>query len=124
MPPSVDVSGHGLVKGLMELWARHLCETVRPGGSLGFSRFHLRWNQGHITVEGTWDGAVRLREWVFGTKQHCTSGYVNEADSHVLTIIATTHARLVVAGRTSESVLAAAATVTDWQDFETRLSQL
>jgi hypothetical protein len=123
-PPSVDVSGHGLVRGLMELWARHLCETVRPRGGLGFSRFHLRWDQGHITVEGDWEGAVRLREWVFGTKQHCRSGYVNEADSHVLTIIATAHARLAVAGRTSEPMLAAAANAADWRDFEGRLRHL
>ena len=31
-PPSVDVRGRGLVSGLTELWARHLFETVRPGG--------------------------------------------------------------------------------------------
>ncbi len=123
-PPSVDVSGRGLVLGLMELWARHLCETVRLGGSLGFSRFHLRWDQGHITIEGDWEGAVRLREWVFGTKQHCASGYVNEADSRVLTIIATTHARLAAAGRTSEPMLAAAAEAPDWDDFEARLPEL
>jgi len=95
---------------------------VRPGGGLGFSRFHLRWDPGHITVEGPWDGAAQLREWVFGSKKHCTTGYVNEADKHALTTIATAHARLAVAGRTSEDMLEMAAKAADWQDFEARLS--
>jgi hypothetical protein len=59
-PPNVDVCGRGLVKGLMELWARYLFETVRLDGSLGFSRFHLRWEHWPaIMIEGNWQGATR-----------------------------------------------------------------
>jgi hypothetical protein len=123
-PPSVDVSGRGLVKGLMELWARHLFETVRPGGGKGFSRFHIRWEGSWAEIDGDWDGATRLREWVFGTKKHSQRGYVGEADARLLEEIALTHAILISANQTSEQILAAAAAAKDRQDFEMRLSRL
>jgi hypothetical protein len=123
-PPSVDVRGIGLVNGLKELWARHLCETVQANGSLGFSRFHLRWDRRHVTVEGPWEGAVRLRQFVFGSKRRFTAGYVKESDPRVLAVIATTHARLTMAGRTSEDMLDAAVAAADWPDLEARLASL
>jgi hypothetical protein len=123
-PPSVDVSGRGLVKGLMELWARHLFETVRPGGGKGFSRFHIRWEGSWAEIDGDWEGATRLREWVFGTKKHSRKGYVEEADAHLLEEIALTHAILISDNQTCERILAAAAAAKDRQDFEIRLSRL
>ena len=123
-PPSVDVSGRGLVKGLMELWARHLFETVRPGGGKGFSRFHIRWEESWAEIDGDWEGATRLREWLFGAKKHSQRGYVEEADTHLLEEIALTHAILISADQTSEQILAAAAAAQDRQDFEKRLSRL
>ena len=125
-PPSVDARGRGLVRGLMELWARHLFEAVRPGGKQGFSRFHLRYRRcrGGIQVVGNWEGAVRLRQWLFGEKAHTQRGYVAEADAPLLRRIAFAHARLVAAGQTCEPILAAAAeTVGRWA-FEARLANL
>lgn len=45
LPRQVDLAGHGLVKGSIELWARHLFETVQLDGQQGFSRFNLWWKQ-------------------------------------------------------------------------------
>jgi hypothetical protein len=123
-PPSVDVRGRGLVEGLAELWARHLFETVRPGGGRGFSRFHLRYNDAGIQILGRWEGAVRLREWVFGEKARTHKGYVAEADGPFLHQIAVAHAHLVAAGQTCEPILAAAAETVDHRAFEARLINL
>jgi hypothetical protein len=123
-PPGVDVSGRGLVAGLTELWARHLFETVRPGGGQGFSRFHLRYSDAGIHIEGSWEGAMRLREWVFGEKAHTHKGYIAEADAPLLRQIAVAHARLVAAGQTCEPILAAAAEAAGRQKFEARLATL
>jgi hypothetical protein len=121
-PPSVDIRGHGLVKGLVELWARHLFETVRPNGNRGFSRFHLHWEgRRAIAIEGDWQGATRLRQWVFGWKTHGRKGYVNEGDTRLLKKIAVTHARLILADQPDEQILAAAASAVDRKDFEARL---
>lgn len=124
-PPSIDASGRGLVKGLVELWARHLFETVRPDGNRGFSRFHLRWaGTRAIAIEGDWQGATRLRQWVFGSKTHSRKGYVNEGDGRLLEQIAVTHARLILADQPDEQILAAAASAIDRKDFEARLLDL
>jgi len=123
-PPSVDVSGRDLVKGLMELWARHLFETVRPGGGKGFSRFHIRWEGSWAEIDGDWEGATRLREWVFGAKKYSQRGYVEGADAPLLEEIALTHAILISGNQTCEQILAAAAAAQDRQDFEMRLSRL
>lgn len=120
-PPSVDVRGRGLARGLMELWARHLFETVRPGGSRGFSRFHLRWEGGWTDIDGDWAGAVRLRGWVFGAQEHTRKGYIGAGDARLLEKIALTHAHLISAHRICEQILAAAASAQDRQDFEIRL---
>ena len=110
--------------GLEELWARHLGETVQADGHLGFSRFHLYRDAGHITVEGPWEGAVRLRQFVFGSKRSFSSGYVNEAEQQALSTIAMTHARLASEGRSSEDILEAAVAADDWSELEARLSSL
>jgi hypothetical protein len=121
-PPSVEVKGRGLVQGLMELWARHLFETVRPEGGAGFSRFSLRWDQRPaIWIEGTSKGATQLRRWVFRNTHHTTKGYIAEAEKLLLQEIAVAHAYLVVTGESCEQILAAAATTTDPKEFERRL---
>ena len=122
-PPSVEVRGRGLAKGLIELWARHLFETVRPEGGRGFSRFHLRWAQtGGIAIDGSWEGASRVREWVFGKKEHTRKGYVKEGDARLLEKIAVAHANLILAQRSCEEILEAAAAAKDRRDFESGLS--
>jgi hypothetical protein len=124
-PSSVDVRGRGLVEGLVELWARHLFETVRPGGGEGFSRFHLRckaWPT--VEIEGDWAGAGRLREWVFGTKEHAERGYVAAGDGRLLARVAAVHARLIVAHRSAAEILDVAANARDRKDFEKRLARL
>jgi hypothetical protein len=120
----VDARGRGLIEGLTELWARHLFETVRPGGGQSFSRFHLRYNDTGIHIVGNWEGAVRLRQWLFGEKAHAQKGYVAEADAPLLRQIAVAHARLVAAGQTSGPILAAAAGAADRPTFEARLVDL
>jgi len=123
-PPSVDVRGRGLVKGLTELWARHLFETVRPGGGSGFSRFHLRMGNHLVHIAGDPQGAVRLREWVFGQKEHGRRGYVQEGDGRFLAQIASIHAQLLAADQSSEPILSLAASTADRHEFEARLSGL
>ncbi|MEJ2209503.1 MAG: hypothetical protein P8129_10760 [Anaerolineae bacterium] len=121
-PPSVDARGHGLVRGLTELWARHLFETVRPDGGQGFSRFHLRRKPGEpVQIEGDQEGAARLRAWVFGEQEHTERGYVEAGDARLLSQIAAAHAALLGAGRPtsgSPQILAAAAAAHDRQAFE------
>lgn len=70
-PRQIEIAGLGLVNGLIELWARHLYETVQANGQKGFSRFNLWWKQKgqSIQVIGEWEGLIQLREWIFGGKQ-------------------------------------------------------
>ena len=125
-PRQVEVAGRGLVKGLIELWARHLFETVRANGQKGFSRFNLWWKQKGQSIEvvGEWAGLTQLRAWVFGDKQRSYKGYVQEGDEKLLVKIATTHANLALAGQTSEAILAAARMAVSRENFEARLLDL
>ncbi len=125
-PRQVEVAGRGLVRGLIELWARHLFETVRADGQKGFSRFNLWWKQKgqSIKVVGEWEGSTCLRAWVFGDKQRSYKGYVQEGDEKLLIQVATTHANMALAGQTSEAILAAARTAVSRKDFEARLLDL
>ena len=113
-PPSVDLSGRGLDKGLTELWARHLFE-----GLDGFSRFWLRHREPPVTVviDGDVAGARRLRVWVFGTKTTSERGYVGEADPVLLPAIVATHLALLRAGESSAGILATAAGAEDRDAF-------
>lgn len=123
-PRRVDVSGRGLARGLAELWARHLCETVTAQGSRGFSRFNLWWTGGGIEIAGSWEGATRLRKWVFGAKGHIRSGYVAGADAALLSQLAVTHAHLTLAGQSCAPILEAAAEAADRQDLQRWLADL
>jgi hypothetical protein len=46
-PRQVEIAGHGLLAGLLQLWERHLLETVQASGRRGFSRFKVKefWQQ-------------------------------------------------------------------------------
>jgi hypothetical protein len=125
-PRSVDASGRGLVQGLMELWARHLCERVRADGGKGFSRFNLWWAQGSIEIAEDREGAARLRGWVYGEVPRVRDGYVAGADARLLSRVAAAHAHLVLSGRrvASAPILDAAAAAADRRDFEARLAGL
>lgn len=125
--PYVDARGQGFVRGLMELWARHLFETVRADGSKGFSRFHLSWQRGGAAIEGDWQGATRLRAWIFGDKEHAMKGYVAEAEVSLLEPIARVHAHLLIDRQSAAAILDWAAATDDRHRFEaelmTRLSE-
>jgi hypothetical protein len=125
-PRQVEVAGRGLAKGLIELWARHLFEKVRTDGKKGFSRFNLWWKQKGQSIEvvGEWEGATRVRAWVFGEKQRSYKGYVQEGDEKLLSKVAATHAALALACQTSEIILAAARIAINRKDFEARLLDL
>ena len=122
-PRSIDVSGTGLVEGLVQLWARHLFSTVHSSGFRGFSRFNLFWKQEKksIQLEGEWEGLVLLREWVFGEKETIRGHYLEEGDSSLLALLAWSHCQLLAKGRGGELIPRLAASSRDRRDFESRL---
>ena len=123
-PFMVEVKGRGLIEGLTELWARHLCETVCPGGFTGFSRFWLRWeDQVSVQIDPSGEGATRLREWMFGDRS-AKHGYVRAADARLLGQVAGAHACLIAAGRSADEILAAAASSADRASFRKKLDAL
>lgn len=124
-PARIDVSGKGLTQGLAELWARYLFETVQASGQQGFSRFHLEWGgHGFIRIEGDWQGAKRLRFWLFGNKQHSYKGYVQEAEPALLERLASTHAVLVGKEQITQQILTLAVIARDVEEFSSLLDQL
>ena len=125
-PRQVEVAGVGLVKGLIELWARHLFETVHADGHKGFSRFNLWWRQKGQSIEivGEWEGLIRLRQWVFKGKRRACEGCEQAGDRELLKKVAAAHANLLLADQTSEAILVAARASVDRGDFEARLLNL
>lgn len=123
-PPRSEASGRGLVKGLTQLWARHLFETVRPDGQSGFSSFHLKWGQGRVEIDGDREGAKRLRGWLFGKKESSYKGYAAEADPALLKKVAIAHAHLIERRQKAEQILATARAAKDGADFANRLDGL
>ncbi len=119
-PRQIEMTGRGLVQGLIELWARYLFETVRPDGRLGFSRFNLWWKQAGQSIEvlGSGQGAARLRDWIFGDERSTDNGYVQAGDTDFLYKLAKLHARLILFDRTSETILEAAGMAKNRADFE------
>ncbi len=119
----VEVVGQGLVEGLIELWARHLFETVQASGQQGFSRFNLWWKQERRSIEvvGEWDGQVRLRGWVFAGDRQANTGYAEKGDKSLLNLIAASHKDLILRGETSEAILATAKASGGREDFVERL---
>ena len=124
-PPQIDAQGQGLRDGLIELWARHLFETVRPESGRGFSRFYLQWTpDGRAEIKGDMEGARRLRKWIFGDQKHTRGGYVQAGDKRLLTRVATAHHQLLAAGQTSAPILALARTAASRRAFVQALSDL
>jgi len=122
-PPSVELQGQGLAKGLKELWARFLFEEVSPGGGLGLSRFHI-WSQHRsILVEGEWAGATQLRHWLYGAQARGRQQLV-AGGNRILHKISIIHAQLLVDGDTSQPILDAAAGAADLTAFEAALDAL
>ena len=125
-PRQVELVGHGLVKGLMELWVRHLFESVQPDRVWGFSHFNLWWDQEARSLEivGEEVGQVRLRKWIFGDKQFSSKNLLQTADKNLLGAVARAHYELVIANQTSEAILAVAKTANSRKDFEEKMLRL
>jgi hypothetical protein len=62
---------------------------------------------------GEWEGAVRLRGWVYEDKRRTNKGY-----KALLTRIATTHKDQILKGETSKKILAAAKALENREAFE------
>ena len=77
-----------------------------------------------MEVVGPEPGMVRLRAWIFGEQRQTRRGYVAAADKRWLTRVAALHGHLLLAGQTSEPILAAAATSANHRAFEVELACL
>ena len=123
-PRQVEIAGRGLVRGLAELWTRHLKESVMNGGQPGFARFNLWWEQESrsITIQGDRDGMRRLRAWLLGDRLSPPEGTLLDQD--LLARVASSHAKLVVMNQNSVPILDAANSALNRKDFEKRLHVL
>lgn len=124
-PRHVEVSGRRLFEGLIELWRRHLFETVKTDGGKGFSRFNLWWKQAGKSVEvvGEWQGQVKLRGWIFGNVKRASGGFLDEGARSLLNQVAEAHMRSILKGKTSEEILAIAKESRNRVVFENQLSR-
>ena len=124
-PQMRDAKGKGLVAGIKALWLRFLLETVRPNGQEGFTRFYFR-PQSPIgaPIKGPWEGAVRLRSWIFGTKSWGYRGRLEAADRQLLEAISHIYAQLLLQERSSEPILTLAAEAADRRDFTVKLEEM
>lgn len=116
-PRQVDASGQGLAAGIAQLWTRHLRETVQASGQRGFSRFNLWWKEEGRSVEavGSPAGMVHLREWILSEP---TVARYDDPVPGLLSTLALVHSHLVLEGKTSESLVAAAAACSEREEFE------
>jgi hypothetical protein len=114
-PRRVELQGRGLVKGLAELWLRHLTETLRADGGSSFSRFNLWWQPRGLSIRivGAEEGLLRLRGWIVGKG--------GRVDRQLLNAVARAHAQRVRAGGTSAPLVDAALASRDAADFQARL---
>jgi hypothetical protein len=121
-PRRIERVGRGLAEGLIELWARHLQETVRADGRRGFSTFNLWWKREGRTIEvaGEWEGQVRLRNWIYGGGRPGCRGYA-EGGRELLEKVALAHRDLILGGETSEGIVAAAIAAENREDFDEEL---
>ena len=115
-PRRVEAAGEGLVAGLAVLWDRTLREAITATGGEGLARFNL-WLPAEgrsIAIEGEPAGLARIRRWVLGRGE----------GGALLVRVAEVHARLVLAGETSEAIARLAREALDREDFEARLGEL
>ena len=125
-PRRIDASGDDLLAGLVQLWARHLFESVQTNGNKGFSRFNL-WllkERQRIEVNGNREGQVRIRAWVYGEKKRSIQGYVQEGDIARLTLIAAAHRNLLSQGKNCSDIIEAAAASNQLEVFERKIAYL
>ena len=124
-PRQMDLSGRGLVEGLMELWAHHLYETIQPNGFIGFSRFNLWWNQRDCSVNivGEKSGQIKLRQWVYGEQKSNYLGCMHIADKDLLRMIAGIHSKLIISDQTSETIIKEALLSNDKEEFIKRITR-
>ena len=122
-PRQMELSGRGLIKGLIELWARHLYETIQPSGFIGFSRFNLWWKQRvcSISIVGEKAGQIKLRQWVYGERRSNYLGCMFVADKDLLQVIAEIHSKLIISGQSSETIVAEALLSNNTEEFITRI---
>jgi len=125
-PRQIEISGRGLESGLVELWARHLLETVTASGGKGFSRFNLWCKYETISIEilGEWGGQVRLRGWVYGGKKQAGERGAAKREKELLKFVAAAHKNLILEGKTSDAILALAAVSEKKEDFKNRIVKL
>jgi hypothetical protein len=101
-----------------------LFESVTADGHTGFSDFTLSFDDGAtrgIGIEGSLEGARKMRAWVFGGVRSTTRGLLDEADVRVLDLVARAHARKRQTSGVSARLLDLAAAASDVREFEERL---
>lgn len=110
-PRQHEVEGRGLIDGLIALWVRHLFETVRPEGQLGFSRFNLWWTERKfsVSIQGQLIGQINIRQWVFHNCPETRRDYFEFADNDLLVKISRIHAGLLLAGQACDILIDLAA---------------
>jgi hypothetical protein len=125
-PRQVEMQGWGILQGLVELWTRHLFESVSVDGEKGFSRFNLWWEneKKSITINGDWQGMQRLRKWVFGNKRTLRKGYLQDSDTELIQKIARIHGCLILDGQNSKPILTLVTNSENRDDFESHLFDL
>ncbi|MBA2538373.1 MAG: hypothetical protein H0V17_01955 [Deltaproteobacteria bacterium] len=132
-PPSVEVEGQGLVRGLAELWARFVFETIQLASTnrdgrleqvptRGFSEFSLQGTDLRVILDGSLAGGHKLKTWMFD--QPSASGIVADANASLLQLLADTHARAAAFEDAASAILDVAEAATDRADFEARLRKL
>jgi hypothetical protein len=119
-PRRVELTGRGMLEGLVQLWARTLTQTVQPGGQRGFARFNLWWRQAgrSIEVRDEGEGLTKLRAWIYGARQAPVRGPLDGADRTLLTRLAAAHRTLILAGEEGAALVSAAAAARDRPAFE------
>ena len=122
-PARAEVTGRGLVPGLIELWARFLFETVQSGSSRGFSEFTLTIEGVTIDITGSLVGGQQLQRWAFPNKSSY-GGVLDGADLGVLRALAETHAASGSLEQASLALLDAAEAAGDAAAFLVRLGEL
>lgn len=121
----LEIAGNGLVKGLMELWVRHLYETISPTGGMSFSHFNL-WCKKYkrsIKIEGDIKGLLRIRQWVFGKYGLYEKNYMEIADQEILNTIANVHWKLSRENKSSEPIVDVANKSKSAKDFISRINR-
>ena len=109
-PRQKEVEGCGLRQGLVELWRRHLYETIQPDETIGFSRFDLWWVQMEMSIRicGDLAGQAKIRRWVWAEERRIGEDYFKWADLALLNRIAQAHCSLLLINKTSEPLVSIA----------------